>query len=196
MGFSMTDKPATPQIALGFVPEYAGQIAHGCNLWAMLEYYINNSIWALADIEPAIGACMTSQMYTMNARLSALLALLKLRRADQKIIDKVNKFAANVRDAQDARNRLAHDMWLLDRNNPGTMGKLRITADKTLNFDISAVSIEELKNDVGKISARRLEFAAIRDEIMAALPTLPEIPQEELHLIAHNQIRPQTPSSE
>ena len=120
----MPDEPIPVPGDFKFVPEHAEQIAHGCNLWAMLEYYINNSIWALADIEPAIGACMTSQMYTMNARLSALLALLKFRRADQKIIDKVNKFTANVRDAQEARNRVAHDVWLLDRNNPGTMGKL------------------------------------------------------------------------
>jgi hypothetical protein len=191
----MADNPTSPN-APRFIPEYAEQIAYGCNLWAMLEYYINNSIWALADIEPAIGACMTSQMYTMNSRLSALLALLKFRRVNQKIIDKVNKFAANVRDAQEARNRIAHDMWLIDRANPGTMGKLRITADKTLNFDISPVSIEELKNDVAKISARRLEFSEIRDQIIAALPTLPEIPAEELHPIAHAQTRPQNPTSE
>jgi hypothetical protein len=108
----------------------------------------------------------------------------------------LNKFAANVRDAQEALNRVAHDMWLLDRVNPGTMGKLRITADKTLNFDIFPVSIEELKNEVSKINTRRLEFAGIRDEIMAALPTLPQIPHEELHPIAHTQTRRQTPSSE
>jgi hypothetical protein len=192
----MTENPPTKPGDLAFVPAYADQIAHGCNLWASLEYYINSSIWALADVEPSIGACMTAQMYTTNAKLSALLALLKFRRADQNIIDKVNRFAANVRDAQEARNRVAHDMWLLDSANPGNMGKLRITADKTLNFDILPVPIENLKKEVKKISDRRFEFAGIHDEIMAALPTLPEIPREELHPIIHNQTRPQNPTSE
>ena len=192
----MTDNPPTPPRAPDFLLEYAEQIAHGCNLWAMLEYYINNSIWALADIEPAIGACMTSQMYTTNAKLSALLSLLKFRRANQKIVDQVNKFSANVRTAQEARNRIAHDMWLVDRNDPGIMGKLRITADKTLNFDIYPIPLDELKKDVGKINASRLEFSVIREQIMDALPTLPEIPQEELHPIAHTQFRPQNPPTD
>jgi hypothetical protein len=87
----MVDRPTITQGDFTFIAAYADQIAHGCNLWASLEYYINTSIWALADVEPAIGACMTAQMYTMNARLSALLALLKFRRADKKIIGRVNK---------------------------------------------------------------------------------------------------------
>jgi hypothetical protein len=172
-----------------FMPEYADQIAHANNNWTFLEYYVNSSIWALADVKPALGACMTSQIYTMNGRLSALLSLLKVRRASQKIIDKVNKFAANVRDAQDARNRTAHDMWLLDNYNPGKMGKLRITADKVLKFDIESVEIEQLRADVSTISGRRMEFSAIRQEILAALPTLPEIPPEELHPIAESRSR-------
>jgi hypothetical protein len=191
----MADSSKEPLGSFRFIPEYATQIAHGGNHWTFLEYYINTSIWALANVSPALGACMTSQIYTMNARLSALIALLKLRQADQKLIAKVNKFAEHVRDAQDARNRIAHDMWLLDTHNPGKMGKMRVTADKALKFNIKSVELDDLKADVQKINARRLEFSAIRLEITNALPTLPGIPHQELHPIVESPSLPQTPSN-
>jgi hypothetical protein len=179
-----------------FIPEYANQIAHGGNHWAYLEYYINSSIWALANVAPALGACMTSQIFTLHARLNALLALLKFRKADAELITKVNKFAEQVRDAQEARNRMAHDLWLLDTFNPGTMGKMRVTAEKALRFHIKSFPLEELKADVEKINVRRLEFGEIRREIERALPTLPEIPHRELHPIDESHSPPQNPASE
>jgi hypothetical protein len=179
-----------------FVPEYANLIAHANNHWNYLEYDVNASIWALANVSPAFGACMTSQIYTMHARLNALLSLLKIRKADERILKKVNRFAERVREVQEARNRTAHDIWLIDRLNPGKMGKLRITAEKTLKFGVQGVDLSELKADIEKLNMRREEFFAIRREIEAALPTLPEIPQTELHPIVETRSPRQNPASD
>ena len=179
----MTSQDDKPTKGFTFVPAYAELIAHAANRWAYLEYYINKSIWLLADCKPAIGACMTSQMYTLNAKLSALLSLLKLRKVDQVIIDKVNKFSSGSRDALEARNRTVHDLWLLDNLHPGQMGKLRITADKILQFHISEVGLVALKADVETIERRRVEAGEIEEAIRRVLPTLPEMSPTELHPI-------------
>jgi hypothetical protein len=169
-----------------FVPEYADCIARVATVWARLEYDVSVSIWALADLRPAMGACITSQIYTLRGRFDALLALAKLRKVDETIIKKINRFADDVRGGQEIRNRIIHDQWLLDNMNPGSMGHMRITAAKVLDFKITTVILPDLVNDLQKLEDLQARFFAIRQEIEAAMPTLPEIPQKELHPIIEN----------
>lgn len=184
----MTEQSDQPIKGFRFLAAYAELIADAANRWAYLEYYVNSSIWLLAEVKPAVGACMTSQMYTFNAKLSALLSLLKLRKANQPLIDKVNKFASNVRDALEARNRAVHDVWLNDNINTTQMGKLRITADKILRFKIEEIKIEALRSDVEMIEIRRVQAGEIMDEIKRVLPSLPEMSHEELHPIVETPV--------
>jgi hypothetical protein len=166
-----------------FIPEYADCIARVASIWARLEYDISVSIWQLADVRPALGACMTSQIYTLGGRLDALLSLAKLRNVPEGIIKGISKFADDSRDGQEIRDRIIHDQWVLDKFNPGTMGHLRITAAKKLDFNIKTVILPDLAADLEKLEDLSFRFHAIRDEIEAALPTLPKIPHSELHPI-------------
>jgi hypothetical protein len=167
----------TPSEVFNFLPAYTHRIAHAANRWAYMEYYFNS------DTKPAVGACLTSQMYTLNSKLNALLSLLKLRKADQTLIDMVNKFAAQSRDALEARNRLVHDIWLNDNYAPDQMGKMRITADRVLRFIIEPVPVEKLDADVMTIEHRRAQAGTILEAVKAALPVLPEMSLTELHPI-------------
>jgi hypothetical protein len=169
-----------------FVPEYADCIARVASVWARLEYDVSASIWMLAGVRPAMGACITSQIFTLRGRLDALLALAKLRRVDPVIIKKINRFADDVRGGQEIRNRIIHDQWLQDNLNPGQMGHLRITAAKVLEFEIKPVIFPDLAADLDKLEDFQRRFHGIRREIEAALLTLPEIPQSELHPIREN----------
>ena len=166
-----------------FIPEYADCIARVASVWSRLEYDVNIAIWKLADVRPAMGACMTSQIYTLRGRLDALLALAKLRRVSDPIIKKINKFGEDSRSGQEIRNRIIHDQWLQDHLNPGQMGHLRITAARILEFKIKPVIFPELAADLERLEDLQARFHEIRQEIEAALPTLPEIPQSELHPI-------------
>jgi hypothetical protein len=166
-----------------FLPEFAEAIAEAANSWTALEYAVNTTIWALADVKPALGACLTAQIYTMPARMDALLSLMKLRQVSDAIIDRTNKFVSQFRDALDARNRTVHDYWMNDRLRPESMGKLVITAQKVARFRIVSVEIAELKNDVQKIHERRYQFEAIRRAVDDALPSLPRIPPASLYPI-------------
>ncbi len=150
--------------------------------WAALELYINESIWELSEVEPAYGACLTAQIYAINGRLNALLALLKKRRADKHTITLVNKFAESVRGPSDKRNRIVHDPWGFSTLD-GSPSKIEITANKKLVFRLRNVDIAEIERDQKAVHNCVLEFVGIRDRIFAEIPSLPEIPLTELRPI-------------
>jgi len=143
-------------------------IARVTSCWAGLEYDISATIWALAEMRPALGTCVTSQIYTLQGRLGAVLALAKLRRVDQDIIDRLNRFSDRIREGQDQRNRIIHN--------------LSVMPEKDKELASSVESVFDLHDDLEKIEGLAKEFSAIRKSIEAALPTLPDIPPE-LHPI-------------
>lgn len=178
-----------------FYPEYAQRIAMIAEHWASTEYYVNALIWALAGVAPGLGACMTSQIYTFNGRVSALLSLLKLRQVDAKIISSVNKLAESSRGPAELRNRTLHDIWARAPE-PGLMGRIEVTAAKKLKFDIVPISIEALENDLRALDECRTAWNKIRREIEDLIPSLPPIPHEALHPITEHRLPLRTRSSE
>jgi hypothetical protein len=168
-----------------FIPQYADRIASIASCWAHIEYYVNNSIWIVAAVDSKTGACMTSQIYTLQGRLAALLSLLKLHGAPNGIISRVNKFTDTIRGPQENRNRVIHDIWLMDNRNPETMGRLETTAPKKLQFKVTDVPLETLQAVYNEMSACRMEFYQIRKDIVDLRPTFPGIPESERDPIAH-----------
>ena len=163
-----------------FPGEYAQCIAQIISNWAALEYNINLSIWHLAGVYPAIGACITEQIFTLDARIKALLALLKLRRAPDGLITRLNKFAERVRKPQEVRNRVVHDTWYQGTSTK-KMSQLKIGAKGTLSYAFKDIAIEDLRSDSREVTRAMSDAVKIRDSIEVALPTLPEIPLGELH---------------
>jgi hypothetical protein len=195
----MSDQPEGDLGEFKFAPEFAEQIADITACWSCLEYYISMSIWHLAAVYPAIGACITSQIYTLDGRLKALAALLVLRRAPEALQTRVNKFAERVRGPSEIRNRRIHDQWFTDTATAaaGAMKQMEMLARGTLKYGFKTISIAELKEDRAKIIKAMNEAADIRATIEAALPTLPEIPLKELHpIVLHDQGHEQTRSTD
>jgi hypothetical protein len=116
----------------------------------------------------------------LDSKLSSLLSLLKLYRAADPIITRVNKFAETVRGPQEHRNRVVHDVWLMDNLNPDSMGRMETTAAKKLEFSVKDVPIAKLRSIYEELSACRLEFFHIRNVIFIAQPAFPGIPESEL----------------
>ncbi len=189
-----TSEQAAPEFH--FPGEFADCIANVAANWSALEYLINATIWELADVRHSLGACMTAQITSLHGRLSALLALMKLRQANARLLKKVNRFSEHVHEPQELRNRIIHDQWVLDRFIPQQMGRIEIIAPKTLTMKIKPVTISELRADLEKISDCRFEFAAIRYEIRDALPTLPQMSRRELYPITETLPAPRNPASE
>lgn len=174
------DKPQHP--GFEFPAEYAQAIAQITANWAVLESNINLSIWHLAGIYPAIGACITEQIYTLDGRLKALLALLKLRRGPKSLLDKINKFGERVRKAQGIRNQIVHHTWHQSVESK-EIKQLEIGAKGTLTYGFKTISLPELQADQETVRLAARLANEIREATEAALPTLPEIPLQELQPI-------------
>jgi len=129
---------------------------------------------------------MTSQIFTIDGRLRALLALLKVRQADQTIVKKVNKFVEYIRGPSEIRNRTIHDPW--GNQQDGSVTQFEITANKSLTFRIKKVEVSELESRRDQTYQCIQKYIEIKEAIEAALPTLPKIPHSELHPI--REVRP------
>lgn len=170
---------------------YIGRIAAS---WSSVENSINWCIWAVAGIAPTLGACITSQIYTIDGRFKALLALLKFRQAPDELIKAVNKLAEDSRGPSEIRNRIIHDPWLW--NPQGEVVRFEITAPKKLRFELVRTDLEKLKADFGTIRDFATRTRDLRKAIYAVLPALPEIPREALYPITDNLQAPQSQATE
>jgi hypothetical protein len=83
----MSDAKEVPSMPQDLPSEYYEIVGRVASDWAGLEYCINEAIWMTADVSPALGACMTAQIFNINGRLIALVALLKERGANGKLIN-------------------------------------------------------------------------------------------------------------
>lgn len=77
---------------LGASAPFYQEMGHLISDWAMLEHQVNESVWELAQTYPALGACITSQIFSINNRLMALIALMTVRKVDPKLIAQVRRF--------------------------------------------------------------------------------------------------------
>jgi len=92
--------------------EAIGKIA---TAWAAFEFKISNVIWRLAGIDMETGACLTAQMFTVQSRNRALLALYRLRGGNEAFAKRLNQFfAIQVDPVSRERNRFVHDPLAVD----------------------------------------------------------------------------------
>jgi hypothetical protein len=193
----MTETPDDRLEGFKFAPEYTQKIAEITACWSCLEYQISMCIWHLAGVYPAVGACISSQIFTLDGRLKALKSLLTLRRAPEELCKRINKFSERVRGPLELRNRVIHDQWFSDDRTPALMQQMEIGAKGTLTYGFKPVPIAQLKDDHSKIVSAMIEASEIRDAVEDALPTLPEIPSRELHpIILHGPGHERTRSSD
>jgi hypothetical protein len=184
-----------PFEGFAFPAEFATCITEVISYWAALESNINMAIWHLAGVYPAIGACLTEQIFNLDNRLKALRALLALRKAPTTLIDRINRFSERVRKPQELRNRITHDTWHQSLDDDKGMLQLEIGAKGALTYDFKHITIESLQADRDEVRKAMREAVQIRDAIEDALPTLPEIPLKELHpIVLRSRVQRQTRS--
>jgi hypothetical protein len=148
-----------PKIPVEFY-EYVGRVA---SEWSVLELSINRTLWALAWTDAPAGACLTAQIFSADSRMKALTALLTIRGAEKRLIDRVNKLSDRMRQSLDLRNRIIHDPWSIqDAEKPI---QLSITANRKLRFELVVRDIEQLRREFETISALVKEFEKLAAEI-------------------------------
>ena len=126
--------------------------------WAALEHEVNKVIWSLASMTDEDGACITAQFSGFLPRMRALIALAHRNGADEKLLKDLNKFSALADGLARKRNRIVHDPWYI-RSDLSNLGRLEITADKKLVFEIrphDPIEITKIAHEI--TDAKKLFF--------------------------------------
>jgi hypothetical protein len=140
--------------------------------WAAFDAMVTSAIWQIGEIEDAIGACLTSQIYTLDGKFKALVSVLQVRGNLEKVISKVNKFHDEVRALSQYRNRLIHDpiLFKVDKAAPQ---RLQISADKKLVMGYTDEPTENVLAQAKKVVDAIEKFEAIIRPALDRFPPLP-----------------------
>ncbi|THD42657.1 MAG: hypothetical protein E7774_14985 [Bradyrhizobium sp.] len=139
--------------------------------WAALEMLINSAIWQIGEIPDEIGGCITSQFFTFDTKIKALIAVLGVRGNFNKTIAALNKFHDRSRGAAQKRNRTVHDPWVGDFKT-GIPQRLEITADKKLVSGYKPITTDDLLKLVDEIADLFDEFKEIISPAIERFPPL------------------------
>jgi hypothetical protein len=162
---------------------FVGRIA---SQWAFLDHNIDQAIWRLAEVEPALGACITTQLVSTPARLRVLLALLLLREGSDDLVKKLRQFAAKLHAASDKRNRAVHDFWNVTVEGDVTQLRAAIIRDK-LELQSAPSSTKEMLETLKLVSGEVRKFVSFYHELSSWLDTSPQKWREPLPGISIGQ---------
>src|SRR5262245_6885475 len=112
-------------------PEFYELVGRIASDLAFLEMMVNDCIWALSGSPYGAGACVTAQIYSFDAKMKAMISLLRLKGRED-LARKTISFFESSRSSLTKRNRAIHDPWCLGEE---SATQLSITADKRLIFD-------------------------------------------------------------
>lgn len=160
--------------------EAIGRVA---SAWAYFEFHVNQAIWFLSALDDERGACVTSHIYTIPARIKALLALLELNDQDypepvqangkpreyslRDIIKKLKKLNdKQIEPVSRERNRIVHDTWMYGKTT-GTIAQIRATADRKLDYGFRPGDLEEINATHKRILQLDRDFQILASAIQA-----------------------------
>jgi hypothetical protein len=172
--------------ALDIFHTLSGRIA---SQYALLEHSINQTIWRLAEVQPALGACITTQIGSTTSKLKTVVALLSLRDSSEHLIKKVNEFTQKNYSIADLRNRAVHDPW--SWSGDGDVAQIRVCIEKNqLTISSYPVSVEAVNDILKRVSAQMQSMVALHHDIVGWLETSPQkwretLPAMSLGELAH-----------
>lgn len=171
----MTADLDDPDDRASFIPAaHLAAIGRIANAWATLEFSVDQVTWRVAGLSQMYGACLTAQMFSIQPKLRALIAVLELRGISSSTLARFNSFnGKDISPLQEKRNRAVHDARLIHAAT-GSVERLQITAQGALIFGFQPEPVKELHATRKRIEAAIRKFFTLRDEMFAELATLPE----------------------
>ena len=116
--FSEATKEGLPQEAIDASAIYYAQVGRIAHLWAMLEHMLDDMIWSLSNLDKDIGACITSQIYSVQYRIQAISAICRFKGASKETLDLLNSLDREARSLVVDRNIAVHNpiAWSTTQN--------------------------------------------------------------------------------
>lgn len=167
--------------------EAVGRVA---SAWALFEFHVNQLIWTMSATDDERGACVTSQIYSINARMKALLSLVNLEyeampeeiqkgtdswaidmggHTFPNLIDRLKKFASRrVEGLSEQRNRIIHDTWMYGETT-GAIAQIRATANRKLDYGFRPASIDAVNKTHQDIKRLDGDFLILSANIQASM---------------------------
>jgi hypothetical protein len=141
--------------------------------WAQLEYAIDHMIWGMANVHQALGACITSQLMSVNPRMKAFRSLAAALGAGPDSVERIGKLQSKLSGLQTKRNRAVHDPRMMNTNTK-CLDRLQITAVSKLEFGWQPETPETLAEIRQEVEDRIREFCALAADVTAEIRSLPE----------------------
>jgi hypothetical protein len=147
--------------------------------WSFLEASVDTASIRLAAVNSDIGVCLTSQISGIGRKLDAYIALSRLRKLPNELIDRLNKFSQKAGGLGEKRNRLVHDIWFF--NHPEPPERLEATARKLLRFEYIPTKTDDIVKFAWEINNLTGEFDVLAQAVETWPTTSPDIsPQSTL----------------
>lgn len=140
--------------------------------WSMIEQQVDDAIWQLADVDPEKGACITSQIASVEYRLRSLISLVTLLGGSEELIGKLNTFTRQANSHSAARNRIIHDP-ILYHEELSCVVVMRLSANKTLRYEVEPISLDYYIQIYRNITTFLDAFILLREEVITAVLTSP-----------------------
>jgi hypothetical protein len=145
--------------------------------WSQAEFFLDEMMLLLANVDRQIGSCITSQMIGPGPRVRAIASLMRLRGTPQTCVDEFNSMAAEIESLGRQRNRFLHDQVLMHRESR-QVRRLEITADRKPKYELIEITPMELHTLSGKIDNAS---KALRDLTTRITSATPSFPTEQFH---------------
>ena len=159
--------------------EYMLRIGKVTSAWSDLEYVVDNTIWALSDVDEIVGGCVTANLTSIHLKLRSLYALLDLRGASAATLKLLKSYQNRISGTAEKRNVVVHHPWgfLIPEDEEGNLefGQMIVRADsKGRQFGPKSVPLSELDEIDSEITDKFIEFIKYRKDLASELPTFRE----------------------
>jgi hypothetical protein len=137
-----------------------------------LEHVLDEIIWKLSGLNPALASCITSQLMGAAPRFRAIIALGKFRKVRNNLIESAVKLMQRTFDIAEQRNRLTHDPWYIETTS-GQPAQFKSFSFKDEKYGIHEIDPSEIDKLLVQIRERIALASKLRDEISSALQPSP-----------------------
>lgn len=179
----MSDHEEDPESVHKRIAPLVEAIGYVAVHWARLEHEINQAIWALSALDSEDGACLTAQIPSIVPRMRALIALVHKNKCSDELIGDLNRFSADADKLGRRRNRTLHDPWFFREDTDKVFGRLEVTADRRLVYEIKPQTRKDILDIAHDIIAAQKTFEGLRsrisDELRAQLVPHPDKDSED-----------------
>ncbi len=147
------------------MPFYAA-VGQCASTWAFLENRIDLAVLSFVKDNPIPMACALAQMFSIHAKMDALIAVAQSDKADRvsdQTIKKLARFSQEIRPLSIQRNRIIHDPLVQEGDE---VQVLRLTTKGTkggLVFDLIPFDVNEIADFIRRVGDRTEQFARIRE---------------------------------